>query len=176
MSWASRDIHQRKQWTYPPNTTCEYLSQTRYSDWQAELNAVASISMTIFWLCHCFSHQHSWLKRGSNQLMYTTEMIKGKTQTVSGPITCLMTSCLAPNSWSRHFLSVIITTFLDYTRRVVPSSKMSMLSRSVRFVWSVGSNRARNHAHFVSRNHSHAWHISHDYHNDHRQKMSRPSD
>ena len=44
---------------------------------------------------------------------------------------------VAPNSWSltwsRHVLSVIITTFLEYTWCVVPNSKMTMLSGSVWF-------------------------------------------
>ena len=68
-----------------PNATCEFLSPTRYLDWQPELNAGASIIM-IFFGCeqccqfHCFSHQHSWLKRRSNKITYTTEMIRGETQ------------------------------------------------------------------------------------------------
>ena len=33
----------------------------------------------------------TWLKRSSNQLKYTTEMIRGETQTDGGSITCLMT-------------------------------------------------------------------------------------
>ena len=47
-------------------------------------------------------------------------------------------------------------------------------SFSLWMLWlSVGSNRARNHSHFVSRNHSPSPHISHDYRDDHRLKMSR---
>ena len=46
-----------------------------------------------------------------------------------------MTFCLAPNclslTWPRYFLPMIITTFLEYIWCVVPSSKMSMLSRCV---------------------------------------------
>ena len=79
--------------------------------------------MYFFWLwivlrnVTVLCHYHSWLKRSSNQLTYTTEMIRGDTQTDNGSIACLVTFCLAPNSWSltwsRHFLSVIITTFLE---------------------------------------------------------------
>ena len=68
------------------------------------------------------------------KLTYTTVMIRGETQTVGGPITCLVTFCLAPNpwslTWSRYFVSVIITTFLVYTWRVVPRYKISIHSRS----------------------------------------------
>ena len=50
-------------------------------------------------------------------------------------ITCLVTFGLSPNSWSlsrsRHLLSVIITTFLEYTWCVVSSNKMRILTRSV---------------------------------------------
>ena len=109
----------------------------------------------------CFSHQHSWLKRSSNQLTYTTEMIRGKTQTVGGSITCLMTFYLTPNTWSltwsQHFLSVITT------------ERSCFLALSA--WWSVGSNRARKHAHFVSWSHSHAPHISRDHRDDQQQKM-----
>ena len=80
------------------NTTC--LNQTWYYDWQAELNAGASI-IIIFFLttkCHCFSHQHSWLKRSSNQPMYTTEMIRDETQSVGGSITCF---------WSSHLIIIV---------------------------------------------------------------------
>ena len=105
--------------------------------WKGKLNAVTRIIMTIYGAAKClyFSHQHSWLKRSSNQLC-VREMIRGKTQTVGGPITFLMIFCLAPNSWSltcsQHFLSVIITTFLKYIWRVNMNSIMRFPSEDMR--------------------------------------------
>ena len=110
-------------------------SYAKCTDWHAELNAGASISMTFFWLWTVLpnaivtvSDTHDWNE---------AEMISDETQTVGDPIICLMTFYLAPNSWlliwSRHILSVIITTFLECTWCVVPSSKMRMLSSSVWF-------------------------------------------
>ena len=69
-------------------------------------------------------------------------MIRGETQTVGGPITYLVTCFEGSNSfsltWSWHFLPMIFMTFLGPTWRVVPSIKMSMLSRSVRFDGQLG--------------------------------------
>ena len=109
-----------------PNVTCECLSPAQNSDWQAELNAFAIIIMTFADCEQCCqlslfeSPTWSWLKRSSSQLTYITLVIRDETHTLDGgPIRCLVTFFVAPNSWSLtwswHFLPMIITTFLEYT-------------------------------------------------------------
>ena len=113
------------------------------------LSAGASIIMIFFLAVNSAAKCHSWLKRSSNQITYTTEMISDNTQTVGESITCLVTFWLAPNSWSltwSHltFLSAIITTFLEYTWRVGSSNKMSMLSPSICFDYLSGQTEREN--------------------------------
>ena len=81
-----------------------------YSDYKLSLMPVI-IMIMIFFLAvnsaakyHCFSFQHSWLKRSSNQLTYSWW-----SNHKLGDI------LLASNTWSRHFLSVIFIKFREYT-------------------------------------------------------------
>ena len=99
MSWPSRDDHHRKQWTY----SCASLMFIADTQWNCVMpcqkrhgyawvllysNAVASIIMSLFGCKQCYQMP---LKRSSSQLTYTTVIIRGETQTVGGPITCLVT-------------------------------------------------------------------------------------
>ena len=103
-------------------------------------------SVTLSWLFFLMSavqqkghwHNHNKFRLKQNKVSVTssTVMITGETQTVVATITCLVTLC-ATNSWSvtwsRHFLSVIITIVMGHMPcvRTVPRNKMIMFSRSV---------------------------------------------
>ena len=148
-----------------------------------EFNAILWVTSAV--KCHCLTQQHSWLKWSSNQLKNTTEMIRGETQTVGRPITCLVTFCLAhPTLGHSLALTHSLTTFsvgdnydiLGIYLACGPKQQNGHYFSPCQLWLSVGSNRARKHAHFVAWNHSHAPHISHDYRDDHRLKMSWPSD
>ena len=94
-------------------------------------------------------------------------MISDDTQTVGEWITCLVTFWWHPTLGHSLGHDIFVGDNHDILR--------IYLARGL-FWLSVGSKRARKHAHFVSWNHSHAPHISHDHRDDHRLKMSRPSD
>ena len=123
------------------------------------------------------TNTHDW-KESSNQLTYTTELIRGDTHTVGASITCLMTFWLAPNfwslTWSRHDNDNydILGIYLVCGPKQQNEHAFSLCP----VWWCVGSNRVRKHTNFVSWNHSKAPHIPDEYRDDHRLKMSRPSD
>ena len=140
MSWASWDIY----------------SSTKTNANNADANTI----MLFFWrpnVTVTVNHQHSWPKRCSNQLTYTKlrwSEVRHK-------------QCW----WTNHMLDdILFSTQLLITHMVTIFSvddnhggilgihvasrgpKQNKVSLCLVW-WSVGSNRARNHAHFVFWNH-----------------------
>ena len=162
------------------NVMCECLCYNRYS----ELNTFASIIMTSGCgisaaKCHCFSHQNLW---------FVTEH------------QAQISSCIQLR-WSEMRLKQLVDHshvwghFFSTQFKVIPMDMMfghesrhfwnilGLWSQATTwacilalFEWSSGSNRARKHAHLFAWDHSHGPHISHDFRDDHRQKISLPND
>ena len=112
--------------------------------WHSEYDMRVLESNAILWLTSIFMI-FFWMWT----LLPNATISVTNNQSVGGSITWLVAFCLAPNSrsltWSRHFLSVIITTFLEYT--------LAVWSQAAKwaFLLALSSLRIlRKHAHFVA--------------------------